>query len=103
LLSLERAAAHGMRNGVESVNANLKRPQHEDIGEPDKRAVRGNTFTYIVVALAAIVENLRQMLSFYKRKLGIKKFTSKNRERPTIFWQSNGPAMPAAPDPSAAL
>jgi hypothetical protein len=98
----EWKAAYGMRNGVESVNANLKRPQYEDIGDPEKRAVRGNTFTYIVVALAAIVENLRQMLSFYKRKLGIKKVTAKNKKRPTIFWQSKGPAIPAPPDPRAA-
>ena len=82
------SAAYGMRNGVESVNRNLKRSQYEDIANPDKRAVRGNTFTYLVVALATVVENMRQMLSFYKRKLAIDKVTPKNREIPATFWQS---------------
>lgn len=91
-------AAYGMRNGVESVNANLKRSQYEDISDPEKRAVRGNTYTYMVVALAAIVENLRQMLSFYKRKLAIKKVTAKNKVRPTNFWQSNGSYASDPPD-----
>ncbi|MDJ0322633.1 hypothetical protein QMG61_02495 [Cryobacterium sp. PH31-AA6] len=84
---------YGMRNGVESVNRNLKRSQYEDIANPDKRAVRGNTFTYLVVALASVVENMRQMLSFYKRKLAIKSVTAKNRELPGTFWQSAGPAL----------
>lgn len=83
---------YGMRNGVESVNRNLKRSQYEDIANPDKRAVRGNTFSYIVVALASVVENMRQMLSFYKRKLAISSVTAKNRELPGTFWQSAGPA-----------
>jgi hypothetical protein len=82
---------YGMRNGVESVNRNLKRSQYEDIANPDKHAVRGNTFTYIVVALASVVENMRQMLSFYKRKLAIRPVTAKNRELPGTFWQSAGP------------
>ncbi|MCY7287250.1 MAG: hypothetical protein LH624_03115 [Cryobacterium sp.] len=83
---------YAMRNGVESVNRNLKRSQYEDIANPDKRAVRGNTFTYLVVALASVVENLRQMLSFYKRKLALVTVTPKNRELPGTFWQSAGPS-----------
>jgi len=94
--------AYGMRNGVESVNANLKRPQYEDIGDPEKRAVRGNTFTYMIVALAAIVENLRQILSFYQRKLATKTVTAKNKRRPTIYWQSKNPATTEPPDSRAA-
>ena len=38
-------AANGLRNGVESVNRNIKRGHYEDIADPDKRAIRGNTFT----------------------------------------------------------
>ena len=53
--------------------------------------MRGNTFTYLVIALATVVENLRQTLSFYKRKLAIDKVTAKNRELPDTFWQSTGP------------
>jgi hypothetical protein len=96
----EWTTAYGMRNGVESVNADLKRPQYEDIGDPEKRAVRGNTFTYMVVALAAIVENLPQIVSFHNRKLAIKKVTAKNKDLPTIFWQSN---VSWATDPPDAL
>jgi hypothetical protein len=48
-----------MRNGVESANRNLKRTQFENIADPDLPAVRGNTFTYIVVALATAVDNMR--------------------------------------------
>jgi hypothetical protein len=85
-------AANGMRNGVESVNRNLKRSQYEDIADPDKRAVRGNTFTYLVVALATVVENLRNILSFYKRQLSITTLSPKNNRLPGSFWQSSTPA-----------
>lgn len=85
-------ATYGMRNGVESVNRNLKRSQYEDIGNPEKRAVRGNTFTYLVIALSTVNENLRQVLSFLKRKLGRTTVTPKNAELPRTFWQSPGPA-----------
>lgn len=84
----EWKSAYAMRNGVESVNRNLKRSQYEDIADPDKRAVRGNTFSYIVIALATVVENLRQMLSFFKRCLAIASVTPKNRKLPGTFWQS---------------
>ncbi|MEB0303856.1 MULTISPECIES: hypothetical protein [unclassified Cryobacterium] len=45
-----------------------------------------------MIALASVVENMRQMLSFYKRKLAITAVTAKNRELPGTFWQSAGPA-----------
>jgi hypothetical protein len=93
------SAAYGMRNGVESVNRNLKRSQYEDIANPDNRAVRGNTFTYLIIALATVVENMRQILSFYKRKLAIDKVTAKNREIPGTFWQSTDPAAPTGEGP----
>ena len=93
------SAAYGMRNGVESVNRNLKRSQYEDIANPDNRAVRGNTFTYLVIALSTVVENMRQMLSFYKRKLAIDKVTPKNREIPATFWQSPEPAASTGEGP----
>ena len=64
-----------MRSGVESLNRNIKRSQFENLANPDNRAVRGNTFTYLIAALATMVENLRQMLSFYKRKLAIANVT----------------------------
>jgi hypothetical protein len=88
-----------MRNGVESVNRNIKRSQYEDIANPDKRAVRGNTFTYLVIALATVVENLRQSLSFYKRKLALNRVTAKNRELPGTFWQSADPTTTTEPGP----
>jgi hypothetical protein len=79
----------GMRSGVESVNRNLKRGQNEDLANPDHRAVRGNTYTYLVGALSAVVENLRQILSFYKGQLATKRLTPKNNSIPSLFWQSN--------------
>jgi hypothetical protein len=78
----------GMRNGVESVNRNLKRGQYEDLANPDHRAVRGNTYTYLVGALSTVVENLRQILSFYKRQLATETLTPKNDSIPSLFWQT---------------
>ncbi|MBC7517270.1 MAG: hypothetical protein H7248_00025 [Microbacteriaceae bacterium] len=83
----EWTRANGMRNGVESVNRSLKRSQYEDIADPDKRAIRGNTFTYLVVAVATVVENLRQIINFYKRHLAVKTVTPKNNRLPSVFWQ----------------
>ena len=90
--SAEWKAYYGMRSGVESLNRNIKRSQFENIANLDNRAVRGNTFTYLIAALATMVENLRQMLSFYKRKLAIANVTAKNRELPSTFRQSDEPA-----------
>jgi len=78
---------YGMRNGVEAFNRNFKRGYEENIADPDSRAVRGNTFTYLVVALAAVVENLRQIIGFYKRQLAMVPHTAKNKKVPTVFWQ----------------
>ena len=83
------SAAMGLRNGVESVNRNIKRAQYEDLANPDHRAVRGNTYTYLVGALSTVVENLRQILSFYKRQLATKSLTPKNDSIPSVFWQSD--------------
>jgi len=80
--------AFGMRNGVESANRSLKRSQTEDIDNPDKRAVRGNTFTYIVAAAAVVAENLRQLMSFFKTRLAIKRTSAKNTDLPETYWES---------------
>jgi hypothetical protein len=85
--------AAGLRNGVESVNRNLRRSQYEDIANPDKRAVCGNTFTYLVVALATVVENLRQIVSFYKRQLATVPPSSKNDNLPATFRQNDAIAI----------
>lgn len=79
---------NGKRNGVESVNANLKRAQYEDISEASVRAIRGNTFTYLVTALALVSENLRKMISFFKDLLAQKNLTAKNNKIETVFWQA---------------
>lgn len=88
----EWRTAYAMRNVVESANRNLKRTQFENIADPDLRAVHGNTFTYIVVALAAVVENMRQILTFYKGELAIFTMTAKNNDIARTYWQSEGPA-----------
>lgn len=94
---------YGMRNRVESLNRNIKRGQFENLADPDNRTVRGNTFTYLVAALATVSENLRQMLSFYKRKLALTTCTPKNQNLPSAYWQSDGLAptdfdQPRQPD-----
>ncbi|WP_157156209.1 hypothetical protein [Diaminobutyricimonas sp. LJ205] len=53
--------------------------------------LRGNTFTYLVVALALVSENLRKLLSFYKNKLALKTLTAKNQDVAKSFWQSRAP------------
>ena len=82
-----------MRNVVESANRNLKRTQFENIADPDLRAIHGNTFTYIVVALAAVVQNMRQSLTFYKGELAVFTMTAKNEDIAHTLWQSDGPAL----------
>jgi hypothetical protein len=85
---------YGLRNTVESANRNAKRSQFEDLADPNKRSVHGNTFTYIVIALALVSENLRQIVSFFKRRLVLKKLTSKTTYAPDSFWQSGGHVPP---------
>jgi hypothetical protein len=92
--TLEWKRAYGLRNTVESANRNAKRSQFEDLADPNKRSVRGNTFTYIVIALALVSENLRQMVSFFKRRLVLGKLTSKSTYAPDSFWQSDGHQPP---------
>jgi hypothetical protein len=90
----EWSRIYGLRNTVESANRNAKRSQFEGLGDPDKRAARGNTFTYIIIALALVSENLRQAVSFFKRKLALRKLTSKNTYVPSLFWQGSGQVPP---------
>ncbi|MBC7595301.1 MAG: hypothetical protein H7288_15400, partial [Kineosporiaceae bacterium] len=78
----EWCPANGMRNGVESVNRSLKRSQYEDISDAEKRAVRGNTFTYLIVAIGTVVENLRKIVSFYKNQLSVRNLSPKNNRLP---------------------
>ena len=80
--------AYGMRNGVESANRSIKRSQTEDIANADKRAVRGNTFTYIVATAAVVVENLRRIISHYKEHLAIKTTTAKTTHLAVTYWES---------------
>ena len=79
----------GKRNGVESLNANVKRAQFEGVGDASLQAVRGNTFTYLVSAFALVTENLRSMLSFFKRELAQKNLTAKNNKIASVFWQAD--------------
>ena len=42
--------------------------------------------------LAAVVENMRQILTFYKGELAVFTMTAKNDDIARTFWQSDGPA-----------
>lgn len=83
----EHRKVYGMRNGIESLNRNVKRAQHGDIANADRRHVRGNTFTYIVVAVNAVCENIRRILKFLKEQLAIRPLTSKNMNISENFWE----------------
>lgn len=69
------------------------------MADPNKRSARGNTFIYIVILLALVSENLRQIVSFFKRKLAFKNVTSKNKYAPDTYWQSEGHMNPPDVDP----
>jgi hypothetical protein len=85
--SPEWRTAYGKRNIVESANRNLKRSQFENLADPDRRHVRGNTFTYLAIAASVVVENLRTLISFYKTKLALTPVTPKNDRLAETFWQ----------------
>jgi len=57
---------------------------------------------YIVVALAAVVEKMRQILTFYKGELAIFTMTAKNDIART-FWQSEVPHRTVTSDPTPML
>lgn len=78
---------YGLRNGVESVNRSVKRAQFEDLANPDRRHVRGNTFTYLIAALATVCENIRRIITFLKEQLAIVPLSTKNEDVATNFWQ----------------
>ena len=84
---LLHSAADG--GGVASLNSNVKRTQFEGVGDATLRAVRRNTFTYLVSAFALVSENLRSMLSFFKKELAQKNLTAKNKKIATVFWQDD--------------
>ena len=53
-----------------------------------KRALCGNTFTYMVIALAIVVENLRKMLSYFKDELAVRTLNAKINGLPQFFCQA---------------
>ncbi len=78
---------YGLRNGVESVNRNVKRAQSEDLANADRRHVRRNTFTYLVAAPTAVCENIRRIITFLKEQLAIVPLTTKNEDVAVNFWE----------------
>ena len=53
------------------------------------RTVRGNTYTYLVSAIALVTENLRSMLSFFTKELAQKNMAGKNKKIASVFWQAD--------------
>ena len=86
--STEWTHMSGKRNSIEALNANVKRTQYEGIGDASLRAVRGNTFTYLISALALVTENLRTMISYFKKQLAVKPLTVQNKKAASTFWQA---------------
>ena len=97
------AKIYGLRNSVESANRSIKRSQYEDLGNADNRQVRGNTFTYLISAIAAMSENLRAIIDFFKDEMATKSVTSKNKNHPSIYFSSieDGPGYRLAPPDAA--
>ncbi len=94
---------YGLRNAVESANRSIKRSQYEDLGNADNRQVRGNTFTYLISAIATMSENLRSIIDFFKDEIATKPVTSKNKNHPSIYFSSteDGPGHRLAPPDAA--
>ena len=78
---------YAKRNGVEALNRNVKRSQYEAIADADRRHVRGNTFTYVVVTVAVVCQNIRQILNFLKERLAIRSLSPKNADIWVNFWE----------------
>jgi hypothetical protein len=97
------AKIYGLRNAVESANRSFKRSQYEDLGNADNRQVRGNTFTYLISAIATMSENLRSIIDFFKHEIATKPVTSKNKNQPSIYLSSTeeGPGYRLAPPDAA--
>jgi len=97
------AKIYGLRNSVESANRSIKRSQYEDLGNADNRQVRGNTFTYLISAIAAMSENLRAIIDFFKDETATKPVTSKNKNQASIYFSSteDGPGYRLAPPDAA--
>jgi hypothetical protein len=97
------AKIYGLRNAVESANRSFKRSQYEDLGNADNRQVRGNTFTYLISAIATMSENMRSIIDFFKHEIATKPVTSKNKNQPSIYFSSTeeGPGYRLAPPDAA--
>ena len=97
------AKIYGLRNSVESANRSIKRSQYEDLGNADNRQVRGNTFTYLISAIATMSENLRSIIDFFKNEIATKPVTSKNKNQASIYFSSteDGPGYRLAPPDAA--
>lgn len=83
----EQKNVYATRNGVESLNRNAKRAQHGDLANPDRRHVRGNTFTYIIITVNAVCENIRRIIKFLKVQFAITPLTSKITNVAMNFWE----------------
>ena len=99
LLEVSRSGYWAWINRKPSERA--RRSQYDDIADAEKRAVRGNTFSYLVIALATVVENTRKIVSFYKEQLKLTTLNPKNNRLPGSYWQSTKQATEAndASDP----
>ena len=65
--------------------------------------MRGNTFTYLISAIAAMSENLRAIIDFFKDEMATKPVTSKNKNQASIYFSSieDGPGYRLAPPDAA--
>jgi len=81
--SLDRFKWNGLRSHVEGNNRHLKDDAHSNLGAPDKRRPRGYAFQALAVASAAVVSNMRRIVTFLQGKLDavVDKATQRARRR----------------------
>ena len=73
----------GLRSHVEGNNRHLKDDARSNLGAPDKRRPHGYAFQALAVASAAVVSNMRRIVTFLQAKLDsvVDKATQRARRR----------------------
>lgn len=69
--SPEWKAAYPARNSVEAANADVKRGSTHNLGEPERRRLRGRTSQFLLAALVLMARNIERLQEFRKRKMDL--------------------------------
>ena len=89
-MSAEWRARYPLRNSVESTNATLKRGATHNLGDPERRRIRGRTSQFILAALVVVAANIKLIRDFVwadKNRAKIERIKS-NRKRVPFGYSS---------------